>query len=76
MMSLFNPVIGLHPEFAARHPGTCYFVLAFAISRAGALAVGAPYLLHGEGIPKVVGLMMFPVMLLGPGIAGTGQAKI
>jgi hypothetical protein len=53
-----------------RHPVTAYFALTFLISWTGAFLVVLPYLVRHTAIPKMAGLMMFPVMLLGPASSG------
>ncbi len=53
-------------------PVLLYFAVAFVVSWSGALALVTPKLLRGAAIPKFTGLMMFPVMLLGPLLASVG----
>src|SRR5215467_1939897 len=60
-LSMFNLI---------RRPAVAYFLTTFFISWLGAFLLVAPRVFRGESIPKFAGLMMFPIMLLGPSISG------
>jgi membrane protease YdiL (CAAX protease family) len=63
-------------EVIRRYPVVTYFALTFTVSWAGALAVAAPHLIHHQPLPKMTGILMFPVMLLGPSFAGILLTRI
>src|SRR5260370_8483709 len=53
-------------RFAQKHPAILYFLVTFTISWLGAFILVAPKLLSRQPIAKMDGILMFPVMLLGP----------
>ena len=56
-----------------QHLALTYFVLTFVISWGGVLAATGTKLLSGERIPRFTGLMLFPLLLIGPLSAGLGM---
>lgn len=55
---------------AQANPIAAYFFLTFLVSWGGAALYLLPRLVEGRPIAKLDGLLMFPIMLLGPAIAG------
>lgn len=64
------------PALVSRHPVSIYFAATFVISWTGAFTIVAPAVLRGEPVRKIAGLMMFPIMLLGPCLTGIAVVRI
>jgi hypothetical protein len=56
-------------ESVSKYPVASYFTLTFALSWLGAFVLVAPKLINGRSIEKLDGILMFPLMLLGPVVA-------
>ena len=54
----------------SRHPILSYFVMTYLISWGGALLVALPTLARGQHLSQLMGLISFPIMLLGPSVSG------
>ena len=53
-----------------KYPVRSYFLMTYTISWTGAILVVAPKITSGLLIPKMDGILMFPVMLMGPVVTG------
>jgi len=59
-----------HEAIIRRYPVVAYSTLTCLISWTGALVVAAPHLIRDEPLSKMTGILIFPVMLLGPKFCG------
>src|ERR1700730_6131216 len=62
--------------FIQKNPVISYFTMTFFISWTGAFLLVAHKLIHREPIGKIDGIRMFPIMLLGPSVAGITLTRI
>jgi membrane protease YdiL (CAAX protease family) len=56
-------------NYVKKYPATAYFILTFLISWSGAFILVAPELLKRKPITTLDGILMFPIMLIGPPVA-------
>jgi uncharacterized protein len=65
-----NSVKASMVKLTRSYPVCVYFALTFLVSWTGAFLVAFPHLFQHSPISKSAGLVMFPVMLLGPSLVG------
>lgn len=75
-MRVPQPISTPRESLVERRPVLSYFALTFAISWLGAFLIVAPKLVRGEAVPRLSGVLMFPVMLVGPCVSGIALTRI
>lgn len=65
-----------HDVIVRRYPVAAYFALTFTLSWLGALAIAAPYFIRHQPSPQIAGILMFPMMLLGPAFSGIVLTRV
>jgi membrane protease YdiL (CAAX protease family) len=65
-----------HETRLERHRVLSYFLLTYAVSWVGASLIAVPDLVKHGALSKTSGLLMFPVMLLGPSIVGFTLTRV
>jgi membrane protease YdiL (CAAX protease family) len=63
-------------SFVRRHPVSTYFGLAYVVSYGVGAVVEGPALLRGETPPKLDGLLLFPILIVGVALAGVGLTAL
>jgi membrane protease YdiL (CAAX protease family) len=63
-------------HFIQKYPVPGYFILTFVVSWSGAFMLVAPDLFHKQPLTKLDGLLMFPVMILGPALVSILLTRI
>jgi uncharacterized protein len=63
-------------DFTQKHPALAYFITTFTISWLGAFILIAPKFFSGQAISTTDGILMFPVMIVGPVAASIVLTKM
>ena len=56
-------------NFIIRYPVISYFIIAYTLSWLGALLFVSPKLFSGKHLSQTDGILMFPIMIIGPAIS-------